>query len=96
MGELHEALFDKLTKLRKRDYYKDRGTWRGVSEIAGWMKIDKRKVREALHDLADAGRIERFEFANGIAWRGLPQHDEHVEARLYWCWCGRPSAEATL
>lgn len=82
-----EIVFDKLAKQRRRDDRKDDGNWRGVSEIAGWVKLPKATVRKALQRLSTEGRVERFDACNGVYWRGLPQHDSHVEALIYHNWC---------
>lgn len=86
--ELKVAVLAKLTKQRERDDRRDNGNIRGISEIAGWLKADKHAVRATLHSLADNGLIERLECSNGIFWRGLPQHNWHVERRLYAIWAG--------
>lgn len=68
-----KARLDVLPKLmlrwRARDERLDRGTWLGVSEIAGRVQASKRATRARLAELSSAGVVERVEFSNGIFWR---------------------------
>lgn len=66
-----DRLEELMARWRKRDELSDRGTWKGVREIAGNLSMPVNATRNALRDLADAGKIERGEFTNGTYWRGL-------------------------
>ncbi|HEY5797680.1 MAG TPA: hypothetical protein VIU82_21970 [Bosea sp. (in: a-proteobacteria)] len=69
--EVEALLVRRLMSWREKDERADRGTWHGVSEIAGAVVMPKPKVRAALASLAEAGKIERSDVSNGTFWRAL-------------------------
>jgi hypothetical protein len=68
--QMNDQIEELLTRWRAKDEALDRGTWHGVSKIAGAVGAPISGTRKALHALADAGKIERGEFDNGTYWRG--------------------------
>lgn len=73
------TLADLLAKWRKRDEELDRGTWLGVSEIAGRVCRPKDDVRRELHALAANGEAERIDCVNGVYWRGASPSSGRAE-----------------
>ena len=67
---MNDQLEELLTRWRAKDEALDRGTWHGVSKIAGAVDAPISGTRKALRALADAGKIECGEFDNGTYWRG--------------------------
>lgn len=66
-----ELLVVQMKRWRRRDEEQDRGTWHGVSWIAGNLKTTRRAARKMLEAAHVAGLVERADVSNGTFWRGL-------------------------
>lgn len=73
---LEESTEDRVVRVLDRAMTRDlrkeecgRGGMRSAREVAQTLGLDKKVVRVALAQAAEAGRIRREEFSNALLWR---------------------------
>lgn len=69
MAEQLERLARAMRRRRRRDDAEDRGTWHGLSTIAGGHHLDRDAVRGLLIKLVVRGDVEVEQVSNGVYWR---------------------------